>query len=177
MLPGPLMTMNTLKGIPQGSNAITRMNLWNALTLHLNTVAQETKRSRMMNELENTWTTDKLTKYSKQVDVCLCMFRQFIEETNVVPTPENAQYKQYQDFLASLTDHVKKMVYQPGEILSLGELFAHGRNCSNFDLVRRMLAMLHLALNIRVRSAMTTENKADIIVQYTQIGDDKDKET
>ena len=52
-----------------------------------------------MNELEKVWTMDKLIKHGKQVDVCLCSFRQFIESTNMVPIPENAQYKHYQDFL------------------------------------------------------------------------------
>ena len=43
MMPGPIVTVNNLKGIPQGSNAIARMNVWNALTLHLNTLAMEIK--------------------------------------------------------------------------------------------------------------------------------------
>ena len=131
MLPGPIVTINTLKGIPKGSNTISRMNVWNAVTLHLNTLAVETKRSRIMSELENTWTMDKLIKYGKQIDVCLCSFRQFIEETNMVPIPENAQYKLYQDFLTSLTDHVKKMIFLPEQIVTLGVLFAHGRTAQS----------------------------------------------
>ena len=107
MLPGPIATINTLKGIPHGSNAVARMNVWNALTLHLNTLAVEIRRSRIMSELENTWTMDKLVRFGKQIDVCLCTFRQFIEETNLVPIPENAQYKHYQDFLTALTDHAR----------------------------------------------------------------------
>ena len=35
MLPGPLITMDTLQGIPKGSDAISKMNLWAALTLHM----------------------------------------------------------------------------------------------------------------------------------------------
>ena len=177
MLPGPMATLNTLKGIPQGSNAISKMNVWNALTLHLNTLAQEVKRNRIMSELENTWTLDKLIKFGKQIDVCLCCFRQFIEETNLVPIAENAQYKHYQDFLTALTDQVKKMIFLPEQILTLGVLIAHGRNCSKYEMVRRLITMLHLALNIRVRNATSFENKADVIVQYVQIGEDKDRET
>ena len=177
MLPGPIMTISTLKGIPQGSNAMSKMNMWYAMTLHLNTLAQETRRSRIMHELENTWTMDKLIKYGKQIDVCLCSFRQFIEETNMVPTPESAYYRHYQDFLASLTDHVKKMIFLPEQIVTMGVLFAHGRNCSKFEIVRRMLTMLHLALNIKVRNARTVESKAEAIVQYIQIGEDRNKET
>ena len=37
--------------------------------------------------------------------------------------------------------------------------------------------MLHLALNIRVRNSRTAESKAEAIVQYIQIGEDKDRET
>ena len=177
LLPGPITTISTLKGIPQGSDAISKMNMWNAMTLHLNTLAHETKRSRIMHELENTWTMDKLIKHGKQIDVCLCTFRQFIEETNMVPTPESVYYKHYQDFLASLTDHVKKMIFLPEQIITMGVLFAHGRNCSQFEVVRRMLTMLHLALNIRVRNSRTAESKAEAIVQYIQIGEDKDRET
>ena len=177
MMPGPIATINTLKGIPQGSNAIARMNVWNALTLHLNTLAMETKRSRIMSELENTWTMEKLIKFGKQIDICLCTFRQFIEEANLVPIPENASYKHYQDFLAALTDHVKKMIFLPEQIVTLGVLIAHGRNCSKYEMVRRLITMLHLALNIKVRNASSSERKADAIVQYMQIGDDKDRET
>ena len=108
-------------------------------------------------------------------NLCLCIFRQFIEETNMVPTPESVYYKHYQDFLASLTDHVKKMIFLPEQIVTMGVLFAHGRNCSQFEVVRRMLTMLHLALNIRVRNLRTAESKAEAIVQYIQIGEDKDR--
>ena len=177
MLPGPIATINTLKGIPQGSNAIARMNVWNALTLHLNTLVVEIKRSRIMSELENTWTMDKLVRFGKQIDVCLCSFRQFIEETNLVPIPENAQYKHYQDFLTTLTDHVKKMIFLPGQIVTLGVLIAHGRNCSKYEMVQRLITMLHLALNIKVRNAISSESKTEAIVQYMQIGEDKDRET
>ena len=177
MLPGPIATINTLKGIPHASNAVARMNVWNALTLHLNTLAVEIRRSRIMSELENTWTMDKLVRFGKQIDVCLCTFRQFIEETNLVPIPENAQYKHYQDFLTALTDHVKKMIFLPGQILTLGVLIAHGRNCSKYEMVQRLITMLHLALNIKVRNATSSESKAEAIVQYMQIGEDKDRET
>ena len=119
MMPGPMVTVNNLKGIPQGSNAVARMNVWNALTLHLNTLAMEIKRSRIMSELENTWTMDKLIKFGKQIDVCLCTFRQFIEEANFAPVPENASQKHYQDFLAALTDHVKKMIFLPEQIVTM----------------------------------------------------------
>ena len=176
MMPGPLVTVNNLKGIPQGSNAIARMNVWNALTLHLNTLAMEIKRSRIMSELENTWTMDKLVKFGKQIDICLCTFRQFIEEANLTPVPENASHKHYQDFLAALTDHVKKMIFLPEQIVTLGVLIAHGRNCSNYEMVRRLITMLHLALNIKVRNASSSERKANVIAQYMQIGDDKDRE-
>ena len=177
MLPGPIATINTLKGIPHGSNAISRMNVWNALTLHLNTLAVETKRSRIMSELENTWTMDKLVRFGKQIDVCLCTFRQFIEETNLMPVPESVQCKHYQDFLTALTDHVKKMIFLPEQIVALGVLIAHSRNCSKFEMKRRLITMLHLALNIKVRHSTSSESKADTIVQYMQIGDDKDRET
>ena len=176
MMPGPIVTINTLKGIPTGTNAISRMNLWTALTLHLNTITQEAKRSKIMRELENTWTLQNLTNQGKQIDVYLCVFRQFVQETNMVPSPDTMNYKHYEDFIASLRDHVKKLVFQPSEILTLGVLFAHGRNCSKFDVVRRMLTMLHLALNIKVRNSMSTPNKAEAIVQYLQIGEEKDKE-
>ena len=137
----------------------------------------ETKRSRIMSELENTWTMEKLIKFGKQIDICLCTFRQFIEEANLVPIPENASYKHYQDFLAALTDHVKKMIFLPEQIVTLGVLIAHGRNCSKYEMVRRLITMLHLALNIKVRNASSSERKADAIVQYMQIRDDKDRET
>ena len=177
MLPGPIATINTLKGIPHGSTAISRMNVWNALTLHLNTLAVETKRSRIMSELENTWTMDKLVRFGKQIDVCLCTFRQFIEETNLMPVPEGVQCKHYQDFLTALTDHVKKMIFLPEQIVALGVLIAHSRNCSKYEMKRRLITMLHLALNIKVRHSTSSESKADTIVQYMQIGDDKDRET
>ena len=176
MMPGPMVTMNTLKGVPQGSNTISRMNVWHAITLHLNTIAEETRRSRIMKELENAWTMDKLIKYGKLIDVCLCNFRQFLDETNIVPVPENVQFRHYQDFLASLTDHVKKMVFLPEQVVTLGVLFAHARNCSAFDVTKRLLTMLHLALNIRVRNGISAENKAQTIVEYIQIGEDKERE-
>ena len=177
MLPGTMATINILKGIPHGSNAISRMNVWNALTLHLNTLAVEIQRSRIMSELENTWTMDKLARFGKQIDVCLCTFRQFIEETNLMPVPESVQCKHYQDFLTALTEHVKKMVFLPEQIVALGVLIAHGRNCSKYEMKRRLITMLHLALNIKVRHATSSESKADTIVQYMQIGDDSDRET
>ena len=177
MLPGPIATINTLKGIPHGSNAIARMNVWNALTLHLNTLAVETKRSRIMSELGNIWTMDKLVRFGKQIDVCLCIFRQFIEETNLMPVPDSVQCKHYQDFLTALTDHVKKMVFLPEQIVTLGVLMAHGRHCSKYEMSRRLITVLHLALNIKVRHATSSESKADAIVQYMQVGEDKDRET
>ena len=72
-------------------------------------------------QINKTWQTNR----------CLCTFRQFIEETNMVPTPESAYYKHYQDFLASLTDHVKKMIFLPEQIVTMGVLFAHGKKIAH----------------------------------------------
>ena len=177
MIQGPLVTVNTLKGIPVASNVISKMNIWSAMTLHLNTLAQETKRSRIMKELESSWTVETLMSYNKQVDIYLCMFRQFIEETNMIPSPDNNQYKHYQDFMSSFTDHVKKMIFQPGEVLTLGVLFAHGRNCSKFSTIKRMLTVLYLTLNLRVKCSLTNDNKADIITQYLQVGEEECRES
>ena len=48
MLPGPIVTMDTLQGIPKGTDTISKMNLWAVLTLHMNSIAQEFKRSRVL---------------------------------------------------------------------------------------------------------------------------------
>ena len=53
MLPGPIVTMDTLQGIPKGSDTISKMNLWAVLTLHMNSIAQEFKRSRVLKHMES----------------------------------------------------------------------------------------------------------------------------
>ena len=69
------------------------------------------------------------------------------------------------------------MIFLPEQVVALGVLIAHSRNCSKYEIKRRLITMLHLALNIKVRHSTSSESKADTIVQYMQIGDDKDRET
>ena len=59
MLPGPIVTMDTLQGIPKGSDTISKMNLWAVLTLHMNSIAQEFKRSRVLKHMESQLTLDQ----------------------------------------------------------------------------------------------------------------------
>ena len=59
MLPGPIVTMDTLQGIPKGSDTISKMNLWVVLTLHMNSIAQEFKRSRVLKHMESQLTLDQ----------------------------------------------------------------------------------------------------------------------
>ena len=73
--------------------------------------------------------------------------------------------------MAALTDHVKKMIFTPGEVLTLAVLMGHARNCTRYSVVRRMLVVLHLALNIKVRGSNSIPNKAANIIEYLRIGD------
>ena len=53
MLPCPIVTMDTLQGILKGADTISKMNLLAVLTLHMNTMAQQFKRSRMLKQMES----------------------------------------------------------------------------------------------------------------------------
>ena len=78
MLPGPIVTMDTHQGILKGADTISKMNLLAVLTLHMNTMAQEFKRSKMLKQMESQWTLDKLSNLGKQLDTYLCVFRLFL---------------------------------------------------------------------------------------------------
>ena len=73
--------------------------------------------------------------------------------------------------MAALTDHVKKMIFEPGELLTLAVFMGHARNCTRYTVLRRMLEVLHLALNTKVRGSNTVANKASYIMEYLKIGD------
>ena len=171
MLPGPIVTMDTLQGIPKGSDTISKMNLWTVLTLHMNSIAQEFKRSRVLKQMESQLTLDKLSDQGKQLDSYLCIFRLFLQETNLAPMLESAQFKHFENFMAALTDHVKKMIFTSGEVLTLGVLMVHARNCTRYLVNRRMLVVLHLALKTKVRGSNSIPNKAANIIEYIRIGD------
>ena len=114
MLPGPILTMDTLQGILRGSNTISKMNLWAVLTLHMNSIAQEFKRSRVLKQMESHLTLDKLTDQGKQLDTYLCIFRLFLQKISLAPILDSAQFKHFENFMAALTDHVKKIIFTPG---------------------------------------------------------------
>ena len=171
MLPGPIVTMDTLQGIPKGTDTISKMNLWTVLTLHMNSIAQEFKRSRVLKHMESQLTLHKLTNQGKQLDTYLCIFRLFLQEISLAPILDSAQFKHFENFMAALTDHVKKMIFTPGEVLTLAVLMGHARNCTRYSVVRRMLVVLHLALNIKVRGSNSIPNKAANIIEYLKIGD------
>ena len=73
--------------------------------------------------------------------------------------------------MAALTNHVKKMIFTPGEVLTLVVLIGHARNCTRYSVVRRMLVVLQIALNIKVRGSNSIPNKAANIIEYLRIGD------
>ena len=171
MLPGPLVTMDTLQGIPKGSDTISKMNLWAALTLHMNSIAQEFKRSRVLKQMESQLTLDKLSNQGKQLDTYLCIFRLFLQEISLAPILDSAHFKHFENFMAALTDHVKKMIFTPGEVLTLAVLMGHTRNCTRYSVLRRMIIVLHLALNTKVRGSNSIPNKAVNIMEYLKIGD------
>ena len=171
MLPGPIVTMDTLQGIPKGTDTTSKMNLWAVLTLHMNSIAQEFKRSRVLKHMESQLSLHKLTNQGKQLDTYLCIFRLFLQEISLAPILDSAQFKHFENFMAALTDHVKKMIFTPGEVLTLAVLMGHARNCTRYSLVRRMLVVLHLALNIKVRGSNSIPNKAANIIEYLKIGD------
>ena len=77
----------------------------------------------------------------------------------------------FENFMAALTNHVKKMIFDPGEVLTLAVLMGHARNCTRYSVIRRMLVVLHLALNTKVRGSNSIPNKAANIMQYLRIGD------
>ena len=147
------------------------MNLWAALTLHMNSIAQEFKRSRVLRQMESQLTLDKLSNLGKQLDTYLCTFRLFLQEISLVPILDSTYFKHFENFMAALTDHVKKMIFNPGEVLTLAVLMGHARNCTKYSLLRRMLVVLHIALNTKVRGSNSIPNKAVNIVEYLKIGD------
>ena len=77
MLPGNVVTMDTLQGIPKGADTISKMNMWAVLTLHLNSITQGFKRSRVLKQMESQLTLDNLSNQGKQLDTYLCIFRLF----------------------------------------------------------------------------------------------------
>ena len=89
----------------------------------------------------------------------------------MAPILDSAQFKHFENFMAALTDHVKKMIFTPGEVLTLAVLMGHARNCTRYSVVRRMLVVLHLALNIKVTGSNSIPNKAANIIEYLRIGD------
>ena len=171
MLPGPVVTMDTLQGIPKGADTISKMNMWAVLTLHLNSIAQEFKRSRVLKQMESQLTLDNLSNQGKQLDTYLCIFRLFLQEISIAPILDSAPFKHFENFMAALTDHVKKMIFDPGEVLTLAVLMGHARNCTRYSVIRRMLVVLHLALNAKVRGSNSIPNKAANIIPYLRIGD------
>ena len=171
MLPGPLVTMDTLQGIAKGSDTISKMNLWAALTLHMNSIAQEFKRSRVLKQMESQVTLDKLSNQGKQLDTYLCIFRLFLQEISLAPILDSAHFKHFENFMAALTDHVEKMIFSPGEVLTLAVLMGHARNCTRYSLLRRMIVVLHLALNTKVRGSNSIPNKAVNVMEYLRLGD------
>ena len=171
MLPGPVVTMDTLQGIPKGTDTISKMNLWAVLTLHMNTIAQEFKRSRVLKQMESQLTLNNLTNQGKQLDTYLCIFRLFLQEISLAPILDSAPFKHFENFMAALTDHVKKMIFDPGEVLTLAVLLGHARNCTRYSVIRRMLVVLQLGLNAKVRGSNSIPNKAANIIPYLRIGD------
>ena len=171
MLPGLIVTMDTLQGIPRGTDTIIKMNLWTVLTLHINSIAQEFKRSRVLKQMEGQLTMDKLSNQGKQIDTYLCIFRLFLQEMSLAPLLDSGPFKHFENCMAALTDHVKKMIFDPGEVLTLAMLMGHARNCTRYSVLRRMLVVLHLALNTKVRGSNSIPNKAANIVEYLKVGD------
>ena len=121
--------------------------------------------------MESHLTLDKLTDQGKQLDTYLCIFRLFLQEISLAPILDSAQCKHFENFMAAITGHVKKMIFTPGEVLTLAVLIGHARNCTRYSVVRRMLVVLHLALNIKVRGSNSIPNKAANIIDYLRIGD------
>ena len=160
MLPGPIVTMDTIQRIPKGSDTISKMNLWAALTLHINSIAQEFKRSRVLKQMESQLTLDKLSNQGKQLDTYLCIFRLFLKEISLAPILDFAHFKHFENSMAALTNTVKKMIFNPGEVLTLAVLLGHARNDTRYSVMRRMLVVLHLALNTKVRGSNSIPNKA-----------------
>ena len=127
--------MDTLQGIPKGSDTISKMNLWAVLTLHMNSIAQEFKRSRVLKQMEGQWNLD-MTNLGKQLDTYLCIFQLFLQEISLAPILDSAHFKHFENFMAALTDYVKKMISEPGEVLTLAVLMGHARNCTRYSVVR-----------------------------------------
>ena len=73
--------------------------------------------------------------------------------------------------MAALTDHVKMMICSSEEVLTLAVLMGHAINCTRYSVMRRMLVVLHLALNTKVRGSNSIANKAANIIKYLRIGD------
>ena len=63
------------------------------------------------------------------------------------------------------------MVFDPGEVLILAVLMGHARNCTTYSVIRRMLVVLPLALNTKVRGSNSIQNKAANIMEYLKVGD------
>ena len=125
----------------------------------------------MLKQMESQLTLDKLSNQGKQLDTYLCIFRLFLQEISIAPILDSAPFKHFENFMAALTDHVKKMIFDPGEVLTLAVLMGHARNCTRYSVIRRMLVVLHLALNTKVRGSNSIPNKAANIMQYLRIGD------
>ena len=137
----------------------------------MNSIAQEFKRSRVLKHMESQLTLNKLTNQGKQLDTYLCIFRLFLQEISLAPILDSAQFKHFENFMAALTDHIKRMIFTPGEVLTLAVLMGHARNCTSYSVVRRMSVVLHLVLNIKVRGSNNIPNKAANIIEYLRIGD------
>ena len=163
--------MDTLQGIPKGTDTISKMNFWAVLTLHMNSIAQKFKRSRVLKQMESKLTMHKLSNQGKQLDTYLCIFRLFLQEISLAPILDCAPFKHFENFMAALTNHVKMMVFDPGEVLILAVLMGHARNCTTYSVIRRMLVVLPLALNTKVRGSNSIQNKAANIMEYLKVGD------
>ena len=125
----------------------------------------------MLKQMESQLTLDKLSNQGKQLDTYLCIFRLFLQEINLAPMLESAQFKHFENFMAALNDHIKKMIFTSGEVLTLAVLMGHARNCTRYSVIRRMLVVLYLALNTKVRGSNSINNKAANIIEYMRIGD------
>ena len=90
---------------------------------------------------------------------------------SLAPILDSAPLKHFENFMAAFTDHVKKMVFDPGEVLTLAVLMGHARNCTRYSVIRRMLVVLHLTLNTKVRGPNSIPNKAANIMEYLKVGD------
>ena len=175
MLPGPPLTLPTLEQY-QVEGSLSRLNIWAALTVHLNTIASMYKQGRILKEMENDWTVETLQKYTKQLKCTLRVLREFWKNAGVAPQPNApAECQGYSEFLSALKAHCERMTFTPKSILSLAVLFAHAKMCTKFSGYKRLTTVLHLALNQHVRCTAGAGEKAELIETFVLRGETTEK--